>query len=144
MPNIKIDAPKITDVDKNKIIDTKPCVGITYLDKNRYGLKHLFKAVKDDSKTMNVLEEFLETVRGYNSRDELIANHCPKTKFKNCDKESEPKIKAIRSRYNVDATDTVHLHCKRNGKGEFVLHGFWLKHIFEVVRFDCKHDVHKV
>lgn len=110
LPNIKIGASKITDVDKNKIIDTKPCVGITYLDKNRYGLKHLFKTVKDDSKTMNVLEEFLETVRGYNSRDELIANHCPKTKFKNCDKESEPKIKAIRNRYNVDATDTVHLH----------------------------------
>lgn len=110
LPNIKIGASKITDVDKNKIIDTKPCVGITYLDKNRCGLKHLFKTVKDDIKTMNVLEEFLETVRGYNSRDELIANHCPKTKFKNCDKESEPKIKAIRNRYNVDATDTVHLH----------------------------------
>ncbi len=142
-PNTKNNAKRIVDVSKDDIKDVKPCVGITYLDKNRFGLKDFFKAVKDDKQKRKDFEEFLEAVRGYKNRDEVIENHCPRV-LKNKDKDSQSKIKAIKNKYNIDATDMVHLHCKRQGKGEFVLHGFWLENIFEVVWLDCNHDLHKV
>ena len=142
-PHIKSNTAKIIEISQNDIKDVKPCVGITYLDKNKFGLKHFFKSVKDDSQKRRDFEEFLEAVRKYKNRDEVIENHHPKI-LKNNDKDSQVKINAIKNKYNVDATDMIHLHCKRQGKGEFVLHGFWLGHIFEIVWLDCNHDHHKM
>lgn len=61
--------------------------------------------------------------------------------LKNNDETSREIVKQLKEK-GIDATDLVHLHCKANGKGKFVLHGFILDNVFEIVLLDPEHELH--
>ena len=45
--------------------------------------------------------------------------------------------------YNIETSDMFHLHCDRDGKGKFVLHGFRINNCFEIVWIDPNHEFYK-
>jgi hypothetical protein len=122
--------------------ENKPIIGITFLDKNNYGLIDLYKVYRGDKSCLRQFNDFLEKARSYDTITELIDNHKPHDKFKNEDEKSIQKLSQIQKEYNIEATDMCHLHCCRDGKGIFVLHGFILGNCFEIVWLDAKHDLH--
>lgn len=118
----------------------KPCIGITFLEKNNFGIKHLFKECK---KSINVLEQFynfLNQARHYDSIGELIKDYISHNHSKNCDEKSKNKMKELETKFNLEAIDIIHLHCAKGGKGSFVLHGFQIGNIFEIIWIDPSHE----
>jgi hypothetical protein len=140
--NEKIQQP-IVQRESRITDEKKPIIGITYLDKNRYGLKFLLKESKGDKTIIEKLYDFLENARNYPTISALISSHASHNKFKNEDKSSLKKLAQIQNDYGVETNDMCHLHCGRGGTGEFVLHGFFLGNCFEIVWLDVKHEVHK-
>jgi hypothetical protein len=129
------------DIDSTK--ENRPIIGITFLDKNNYGLENLYKVYRGDKNCIYQLNDFLDKARRYTTITELIKNHAPHTKYKNDDNKSTNKLLQIQNDYGIEATDFCHLHCCRDGKGIFVLHGFIISNCFEIVWLDAQHDVHK-
>ena len=123
--------------------ESRPIVGITFLDKNKYGLKDLYEAYRGDKNYVKQLNDFLEKARSYGTLTELIDNHTPKSNMKNTDDESNKKMVQIQNEHCIETSDMCHLHCCRDGKGSFVLHGFFIGNCFEIVWLDAKHKVHK-
>ena len=132
----------LTSKDKLAKREEKPIVGITYLDKNKYGLIDLFRVHRSDNSSMRRFVEFLERARRYTTITELKKNHASHIKSKNTDKNSREKMNRIQIKYGIDTSDMFHLHCGIGGTGEFVLHGFFLGNCFEIVWLDAKHEVH--
>lgn len=137
---------------KDRILDPhipkskRPVIGITYLQVcNRdYGLKALSEADKSrsDRNIYNELNEFITTSSKLSSIEEVVKKYHSRQKLKNNDDYSKDIVNSLKNDYNVDATDLIHLHCKANGKGEFVLHGFILENVFEIVLIDPLHQIH--
>ena len=122
--------------------EKRPIIGITFLDRNNYGLDDLIRCYRGDKNCVNQLNDFLEKARKYTTISELITNHASHNKFKNTDSRSLRKFAQIQDEYEVETSDICHLHCNRGGTGRFVLHGFILNNCFEIVWLDVKHDVH--
>ena len=125
----------------------KPVVGITYLEIEigSYSLKELAGTARAQRGARNIYKEladFLEAARGCDSIQQLIGDFTSRNGLKNKDKASQKKMAHIQKMYHVDTTEMVHLHCKRNGKGAFVLHGFIIRNRFEIVWLDPLHKVH--
>lgn len=137
----------IPDPDEEKYKEKrKPCIGFTYVDfKGNYGVRELFKKCKKGKSDviLGQLEEFSESIKKFNTLQELIDKYKPKDGPKAKDKESSKKIDELRSKYNVEADYMLHIHLKGNGKGPFVLHGFTIANIFEVVWIDPDHKKHE-
>lgn len=124
----------------------KPVIGITYFDAthNTYGLKNLAKCQKGNRDIYKELHEFLKTVAKMSTIDEVVKKFHSNHKTKNTDKYSRQAIDSIKKKFNVEVGEMIHLHCKGNGKGEFVLHGFILYNIFEIVWMDPNHEHYKM
>ena len=122
--------------------EKRPIIGITYLDRNNYGLEDLYKNYRGDRNCINQLNDFLEKARNYTTITELVINHASHNKFKNKDGKSKKKLEQIRKEHNVETSDMCHMHCSRGGTGVFVLHGFFLNNCFEIVWLDAKHDLY--
>ena len=137
---------------KGKIIDAhipkskRPVIGITYLQVNNknYGLKALSDTAKSrsDRNVYSELDEFIKNSAKLPSIEAVVEMYHSHNKLKNSDDYSRDIVKLLEKEYNVDATDLIHLHCKANGKGEFVLHGFILENVFEIVLIDPLHKIH--
>lgn len=138
--------------NKDKIIapnipkSKRPVIGITYLQvcNKDYGLKALSEADKSrsDRNIYNELNEFITTSSTLSSIEEVVKKYHSRNKLKNNDGYSKDIVDSLKKNYNVDATDLIHLHCKANGKGELVLHGFILENVFEIVLIDPLHQIH--
>ncbi len=138
-----LDKSKSNQITKVNIIDEKPTISISFLDKNNFNLQHLFKCAKGDTKYLKDFESFLDKVRNYKSLKELKMLHCPHCKSAdNTDKRSIEKASLLRKEHNVEVDSLIHLHCCRDGKGEFVIHGFEINNHFEIVWLDPKHEIH--
>jgi len=122
--------------------ESRPIIGITFLDRNNFGLNELYRIYRGDKSCLDHLNDFLEKARQYKTISELISKHASHIKYKNADERSKEKIRQIKKEYDVDAEEIVHLHCDRGGTGVFVLHGFFLGNCFEIVWLDAKHDLH--
>lgn len=124
----------------------RPVIGITYLQvcNKDYGLKALSDTAKmrSDRNIYNELNEFIATSSKLSSIEKVVEMYHSRQKLKNDDEYSKYIVKLLKENYNVDATDLIHLHCKANGKGEFVLHGFILENVFEIVLIDPLHKIH--
>jgi hypothetical protein len=120
----------------------RPVIGVTYLNKNTYGIKNLFDASKGKGEYIVELYSFLEEARNCESISDLIATYASHNKIKNTDDKSMTMIDFLRKEYGVEADHFIHLHCKRGGKGTFVLHGFQYRNVFEIVFLDPKHQLH--
>lgn len=137
---------------KGKSIDThipkpkRPVIGISYLQigNKNYGLKALSDADKSrsDRAIYSELEDFIKDAAKLDSIEEVVKKYHSRYKLKNDDDYSKDIVNLLKNDYNVDATDLTHLHCKANGKGEFVLHGFILENVFEIVLIDPLHKLH--
>lgn len=137
---------KILDINKPKD-EKRAVIGITYLNfaKNDYDMKALAETHKKQKGERNVfgeLESFIGKVNEEKmSIEELIELFHSRYKLKSNDKVSQEIVSLLREK-GIDASDFVHLHCKANGKGKFVLHGFILDNVFEIVLFDPDHKLH--
>ena len=144
LTNVKLPKSTLVNIDPNKTKEKKPHIGITYLDKNHYGFQHFINCVKGDKRYLHDLESFIEKCRRYESLTALIESHQPHGKGKkNADAKSIRKLEQIKNDYNIEPAEMIHLHALTKGNGEFVLHGFTIQNIFEIVWLDCKHEVHK-
>ena len=144
VPNPKSKA--IVDVHIEPDTD-KPVIGITYLDitNNNYGFKGFHKTAQGIH-DRNLYDEFGAFVRDaakQKSISDVVTKYCSSFSLKNKDDKSIRLLQKIKKEYDVDATDIVHLHCKPGGSGKFVLHGFILRNVFEIVMIDPNHEVHK-
>lgn len=119
-------------------------ISITYLDDSNYNFEHIVKIGKGNHTLVKDLQRFISKAREYKSIDELIKNHKPHSSIKNKDSSSERKIKELRDKYNLEIDYMCHIHCKRNGNGQVVLHGFRIGNNFEIVWIDLEHNVHSV
>lgn len=120
-----------------------PIISITYLEKSKYDLEHLFKCNQGDKKYVKIFQDFLDKVKQYKSISELFRKHGSHINFKNLDSKSNEKAKKLRENYNLDVHELIHLHCCAGGTGEFVLHGFTISNRFEIVWIDPKHEIHQ-
>lgn len=124
----------------------RPVIGITYLQvcNKDYGLKALSDTAKmrSDRNIYSELNEFITASSKLPSIENVVELYHSRKRLKNDDEYSKYIVKLLKGNYNVDATDLIHLHCKANGKGEFVLHGFILENVFEVVLIDPLHKIH--
>ena len=77
------------------------------------------------------------------SISDVVTKYCSSSSLKNRDDKSIRLLQKIKKEYDVDATDIVHLHCKPGGSGKFVLHGFILRNVFEIVIIDPNHEILK-
>lgn len=140
--NEKLQVPQtLKDVERKK--ENRPIIGMTFFDKNKYGLKHLYQVYKNDKFCVNKLYEFLEMARTYSTVSELVKNHASHVKFKNEDDLSRNKLLQIQKQYRIETNDMCHLHCGMDGSGKFVLHGFFIANCFEIVWLDVNHDHYK-
>ena len=148
---INVSIPKSNNGNNNKLYDIKhvndyrsPCIGFTYLDVNtEFGLKGLFKQYKSQLGNRNLfkeLDEFLLAARNYKNIEELITNHISHNKAKSNDEKTRKKANSIKREYNIETCNIIHIHCKRGGNGEFVLHGFVIQNCFEVLFIDPMHS----
>lgn len=124
-----------------------PVIGLTYcdiLDKN-YGFKNLHNAAKKrtDIDFYSELKKFLDYASKSNSITEFISMFQSHNSGKNSDKISKQKVSELQENYGIEVGNLIHLHCKAGGKGSFVLHGFVLRNVFEIVWFDPEHKLHK-
>lgn len=144
---VNIDKPKvnskIVEIDKSKVRENRPIIGLTYLD-NSFNLSHLFKKNKGNGQPVKVFEKFLNKARNYSTLTELINAHKPHNGYKSSDGKSRSKMAEIQRKHNVDTTDMCHLHCCRDGNGKFVIHGFRINNCFEIVWIDPEHEIHKL
>ena len=140
--NNRIPEPKIEEKPQ------KPVIGISFLQvtDNHFGLKELSKIAKKrtDRNVYKELETFINCASKMDCIEAVVERYHSKTALKNRDHKSEKMVAALKREYNIDATDLIHVHCQANGKGEFVLHGFISKNVFEVVWIDPEHTLHKV
>jgi hypothetical protein len=120
----------------------RPVIGVTYLSKNTYGIKNLFDASRGNGEYIVELCSFLEEARNCESISDLITTYASHNKMKNTDDKSMTMIGLLKKEYGVEADHFIHLHCKRGGKGTFVLHGFQCRNVFEIVFLDPKHQLH--
>ena len=130
---------KIYD-EKKKITGIR--IGITYLDRNRYGFKDLFNASRGNSSYIQDLNGFILRARQLNDIGEFIKTFASHIRTVNDDELSKAKIQRLQEKYNLEVDHLIHVHCKSGGKGEFVVHGFQIDNVFEIVWLDPKHDVH--
>ena len=130
---------KFVDKKKKK---TGIRIGITYLDSDKYGIKELFKVAKGEKKYLDDLMGFIEKAREINDIGEVIATFVSHNRGTNDDKQSKKKVESLKTDYKIEVDHLIHLHCKIGGNGEFVIHGFQVDNIFEIVWLDPKHDVH--
>lgn len=78
-----------------------------------------------------------------NNINELVRLYGSKIYTKNTDKISKQIVKSLSDDFpTVDCDELIHIHCKKGGKGKFVLHGFVHDNIFEIVLIDPCHDLH--
>lgn len=117
-------------------------IGITYLDKNKYGLKDLFDTARGNKQCLVEFQEFLTSVREENDIGVFISEFISHNCANNSDKLSVNKTKQLQNDYNLEVDHLIHLHCKRNGKGKFVVHGFQIDNVFEIVWLDTGHKIH--
>ena len=117
-------------------------IGITYLDKNKYGLKDLFDTARGNKQCLVEFQEFLVSARKENDIGVFISEFISHNRANNRDDLSVKKIKQLQYDYNLEVEHLIHLHCKRGGNGEFVIHGFQIDNVFEIVWLDTKHEVH--
>lgn len=144
LANFTVPKSPLVEIASEKAQEKKPHIGITYLDKNKFGLKHFVKCASKNSEYYEMLQKFIEQCREYETLSEMVSKHQPHGKGpKNFDKESENKIRHIQREYKIDTQEMIHIHTKCKGKGEFVLHGFRSNDVFEIVWLDCKHEQHK-
>ena len=132
---------KILDINPAIASEPKPVIGLTYLD-NSFNLTELFKVSRGNGRKIKEFESFLVKARQYKTLSELIDSHKPHNGFKNGDEKSKKKMKEIRRIYNIETDDMFHLHCCRDGNGEFVIHGFRINNCFEIVWLDPEHKIH--
>ena len=125
-----------------KAKEQKPTISISYLDKNKYNIKYLFKCSKGNNKCVEKFQDFLYKASSYNSISDLVANHKPHDNLNNKDKLSNDKVTELRKKFNIDVDQLIHLHCCTNGNGPFVIHGFRITNHFEIVWLDPKHEIH--
>jgi hypothetical protein len=127
----------------------KPVINFAYLHKcnvscfnklSKYSQKNKEKKVFDD------LQRFLSESDNYNSLEELITNY---TSAKgSMIEDSNEFVKAVIKRFKNAYPDKkglvksklIHIHTKRNGKGEFVLFGTTYENNFYVLAFDPGHE----
>ena len=146
----KDDTNRFYEINKKAMDDNiSPSIAFTYLDveDKEYGLHGLAINHKKQRGNRNLYKElnsFVKMAGKYKNISELITNHISHIKPKSDDKLTISKSKEIRKNYNVESCNIMHIHCKRDGKGEFVLHGFALHNCFEVVFIDPLHKLHKV
>lgn len=144
--NIPKSSSKDRIIDPNIPKSKRPVIGITYLQVCNidYGLKALSDTAKtrSDRNVYNELNEFIKTASKLASIEDVVERYHSRKKLKNDDDYSKDIVNLLQKEYNVDATDLIHLHCKANGKGEFVLHGFILENVFEIVLIDPLHQLH--
>ena len=119
-------------------------ISITYLDDSNYNFEHIVKVGTGNRELVKDLQRFISKAREYKSIDELIKNHKPHSSLKNKDSSSKQKIKELRDKYNLEIDYMYHIHCKRNGNGQAVLHGFQIDNNFEIVWIDLEHNAHSV
>lgn len=145
-----VNIPKANSKDKSIIPHIpkpkRPVIGITYLQvgNKNYGLKALSNAdrSRSDRDIYSELEDFIKRASMLDSIETVVKTYHSRNKLKNNDEYSKDIVTLLKESYNVDATDLIHLHCKANGKGEFVLHGFILENVFEIVLIDPLHNLH--
>ena len=117
-------------------------IGITYLDRKKYGLKDLFAVAKGNRQCLDDFYQFLDSAREKNDIGEFITEFVSHNRANNQDALSKNKVKALQQDYQLEVDHLIHLHCKRGGKGKFVVHGFQIGDIFEIVWLDSEHNVH--
>lgn len=143
--NPKLYSPQKSNNEKlysEKRKSTGVRIGITYLDHKHYGLQHLFRVCRGNRQYLSDFEEFLYKAKQINNFDLLIKTFGSHKKLCNEDKRSKDKVKNLQEEYNLEVDNLIHLHCKGGGSGEFVLHGFQIDNVFEIVWLDPTHDIH--
>ena len=133
--------PKIPKSDR-------PVIGISFLqiDDKNYGLEHLAKEhnkQKGNRDVFNELSKFIKQSSKMGSIEEVINHFKPKHRIKNSDDKSVKMINKIGKEYNIETSDIIHLHTNGNGSGQFVLHGFRIYNVFEIVFIDPNHEMHR-
>lgn len=119
-------------------------IGITYLDKNKFGIKDLVKSINGNKSFIEDIYKFLEVARKVNNLGDFIKLVGSHTKIKNEDDESKKKVRDLNKQYNLEIQNLIHLHCQPKGMGSFVIHGFDAgNNIFEIVWLDAKHELHE-
>ena len=123
----------------------KQQIGISYLQVNHsaFGLKRLAQAETEHHDAYDILERFLSEVNDLASLNDLLQQYGSHKYGKNTDKFSKAILSMMKEKYSgVDCSELMHIHCKRGGKGAFVLHGFTHDNCFEIVLFDPDHELH--
>lgn len=136
--------PENEKIINKKINKTGIRIGITYLDTDKYGLKDLYRSARGKSKYIDDFNSFIIKAREMDDIGDVIKNFSSHIKGKNDDITSKKKIEDLNKKYNIEVDHLIHLHCFIGGKGEFVIHGFQVDNIFEIVWLDPEHKVHKV
>nr|DAV02256.1 MAG TPA: hypothetical protein [Caudoviricetes sp.] len=138
---------KILSIDIPVNEEKRAVIGITYLNlaSNNYNLKHLAEVHNKQRGNKDVFKD-LECFIGNVNKEKMtiqkvIEIYHSRYHLKNNDETSREIVKQLKEK-GIDATDLVHLHCKANGKGKFVLHGFILDNVFEIVLLDPEHELH--
>jgi len=130
---------KIYD-EKKKLTGIR--IGVTYLDRKKYGLQNLFNASRGNKQYIQDLNRFILRARQLNDIGEFIRIFASHIRTSNDDDASKAKVQRLQEKYNLEVDHLIHLHCKGGGNGEFVIHGFQIDNVFEIVWFDPKHEVH--
>lgn len=118
-------------------------IGITYLDRSKYGLEELCKAYKNDKECIQRLNQFILSARQMDDIGEFISKFISHKRGKNDDRQSIEKIKRLKEKYKLEIEHLIHLHCQSGGTGKFVVHGFQTGNVFEIVWLDPEHEIHE-
>lgn len=138
----------ITNIKVLELPENRPIVSFEFIDgmsggclenlykvqrsKTKYKLKELQKFVNEFSSNEN-LESAIST---YSGKSQGVKNGYTKKIVKQLHK-NHPKLSGI----NED--ELMHIHAKRNGKGETVYFGFRYENIFNIIYIDSQHDFNK-
>ena len=146
VPELPGGGKAIVPVSASDVKGEKPCIGVTYLKADHEdGLKGLAEKARKHKGTRQLykeLDQFLELVRQYKSIEDLTDRHCPKNGLKSLDEASRDRVQRIQEKYNIETGAPCHIHCKGNGGGAFVLHGFIVRNRFEILCIDPLHQQH--
>lgn len=119
-------------------------IGITYLDISSYGLDDLFKICRGNRSYLKDLNDFIKSSREIDELGAFISKFISRNGSNNKDDRSISKVAELNQQYNIEVDHLIHLHCKAGGKGEFVIHGFQIDNVFEIVWLDPKHEIHRL
>lgn len=99
----KLTKPKSPAVNE-KLYNAKPKltgvhIGISYLDKNKYGLKELLKTARDDRQCLDLFYNFLLEAQEYNDIGTFISAFISHSRANNQDDLSVEKIKQLQNSF---------------------------------------------